>query len=60
MKIDIIGKGISMIIIILTKEKVIIKGIILIIWAINIQKDKREVEAEAEVGKRTIVEIGEI
>ena len=60
MKIDITGKGISMIIIILTKEKVIIKEIILIIWAINIQIDKKEVEAEAEVGKRTTVEIEEI
>ena len=49
-----------MIIIILTKEKVIIKEIILIIWAINIQIDKKEVEAEAEVGKRTTVEIEEI
>ena len=45
---------------VLTKEKVIIKEIILIIWAINIQIDKKEVEAEAEVGKRTIVEIEEI
>ena len=50
-----------MIIIIWIKEKVNRKEILLIIYrAINIQTDKKEVEAEVEVGLGTIIDIEEI
>jgi hypothetical protein len=61
MMMDITGKDSSMIIIIWIKEKVNIKEILLIIFrAINIQTDKKEVEAEVEVGLGTIIDIEEI
>ena len=60
MMMDIIGNDSSMIIIIWTKEKMSIKEILLIIWAINILIDRIEVGAEVRVGGETIVDIGEM
>ena len=57
---DLTGKDSSMIIIILTKEKMSIKEILLIIWAINILIDRKEVGAEVRVGEGTIVDIEEM
>ena len=61
MKMDMIGKDSTMIIILWIKEKENIKEILLILFrAINILIDRKEVGAEVEVGVGTIVDIGEI